>query len=165
MSKQDPNSVYLGLMKQGYTANCHIVGVANPPGCPPTRLGGRAFLAKDRASAAQSAKVCRSWLRFSVDGAPTTFRTFSLLLVESKLFNMAKALYKVQKQISKKRVGKGNALHVNSRDAQRLRAAGAREDKLSKLVTAANRANQSYGRHNDIFRVLFARTDFNQWIE
>lgn len=78
---------------------------------------------------------------------------------------MAKALYKVQKQIAKKRAGKGNALHVNSRDAQRLRAAGAREDKLSKLVTAANRANQSYGRHNDIFRVLFVRTDFNQLIE
>jgi hypothetical protein len=58
---------------------------------------------------------------------------------------MAKALYKVQKQISKKRAGKGNALHVNSRDAQRLRAAGAREDKLSKLMTAATRANQSYG--------------------
>ena len=58
---------------------------------------------------------------------------------------MAKALNKVQKQISKKRVGKGSALHANSRDAQRLRAAGAREDKLSKLLSAATRANQSYG--------------------
>lgn len=69
---------------------------------------------------------------------------------KTQQLNMAKALYKVQKQISKKRAGKGNALHVNSRDAQRLRAAGAREDKLSKLVTAANRANQSYGRQTQI---------------
>jgi translation machinery-associated protein 16 len=75
---------------------------------------------------------------------------------------MAKALYKVQKQISKKRVGKGSALHVNSRDAQRLRAAGAREDKLSKLVTAANRANQSYGRRHGNLRVVFIDIEFEQ---
>ena len=58
---------------------------------------------------------------------------------------MAKALHKVQKQISKKRGGKPTSLHENSRDSQRLRAAGAREDKLAKLLAAATRANQTYG--------------------
>lgn len=58
---------------------------------------------------------------------------------------MAKALHKVQKQISKKRGGKPTSLHENSRDSQRLRAAGAREDKLAKLLAAATKANQVYG--------------------
>jgi hypothetical protein len=58
---------------------------------------------------------------------------------------MAKALHKVQKQISKKRGGKPTSLHENSRDSQRLRTAGAREDKLAKLLAAATRANQAYG--------------------
>lgn len=58
---------------------------------------------------------------------------------------MAKALHKVQKQISKKRGGKSNTLHVNSRDSQRLRTAGARQDKIAKVVAAASRANQTYG--------------------
>ena len=38
-----------------------------------------------------------------------------------------------------------DSLHVNSRDAKRLRAASAREDKLSRLMDAAARANQVYG--------------------
>ena len=58
---------------------------------------------------------------------------------------MARALHKVQKQLSKKRGGKLNSLHENSRDSQRLRRAGAREDKIAKLVAAASRANQTYG--------------------
>ena len=59
---------------------------------------------------------------------------------------MARALSKVQKKISKKRGGKPTSLHENSRDAQRLRSANAREEKLSRLLDAANRANQIYGR-------------------
>lgn len=58
---------------------------------------------------------------------------------------MARALNKVHKKISKKRGGKLNSLHENSRDAGRLRAAGAREDKLSRMMDAAVRANQVYG--------------------
>jgi hypothetical protein len=58
---------------------------------------------------------------------------------------MAKALQKVQKQISKKRGRKPTSLHENSRDSQRLRTAGAREDKLAKLLAAATKANQAYG--------------------
>ncbi|RMZ84212.1 hypothetical protein DV738_g474, partial [Chaetothyriales sp. CBS 135597] len=59
---------------------------------------------------------------------------------------MARALQKVTKAISKKRSGKGktNSLHQNSRDAQRLRRAGAREDKLARLLDAATRNNQLY---------------------
>jgi translation machinery-associated protein 16 len=65
---------------------------------------------------------------------------------------MAKALHKVQKQISKKRGGKPNSLHENSRDSQRLRRAGAREDKIAKLVAAASKANQIYGTDDlDVF--------------
>ncbi|OAL39680.1 hypothetical protein AYO20_01077 [Fonsecaea nubica] len=57
---------------------------------------------------------------------------------------MARSLNKVQKQISKKRGGKPNALHENSRDAKRLRRAGAREEKLARLMDAAVKANQIY---------------------
>lgn len=57
---------------------------------------------------------------------------------------MARALQKVQKAISKKRGGKTTALHENSRNAQRLRAAGAREDKLARIMSAAAKSNQVY---------------------
>lgn len=57
---------------------------------------------------------------------------------------MARALSKVQKQISKKKGGKPTALHENSRDARRLRQAGAREDKIARIMTAAARSNQIY---------------------
>ncbi|OCT52877.1 Translation machinery-associated protein 16 [Cladophialophora carrionii] len=57
---------------------------------------------------------------------------------------MARALNKVQKQISKKRGGKPDALHENSRDAKRLRRAGAREEKLARLMDAAVKANHVY---------------------
>jgi translation machinery-associated protein 16 len=58
---------------------------------------------------------------------------------------MARALDKVHKKISKKRGGKSNTLHENSRDAQRLRSAGAREEKLQRVMDAATRSNRVYG--------------------
>lgn len=58
---------------------------------------------------------------------------------------MARSLHKVQKQISKKRGVKPTALHENSRDAKRLRQAGAREDKLVRIMNAAQKAQQHYG--------------------
>lgn len=70
---------------------------------------------------------------------------------------MARALDKVQKKIAKKRGGKPTALHENSRDAQRLRAAGAREDKINKLMKAAEHANQQY-----IERVLWAQQQLEE---
>ena len=79
-------------------------------------------------------------LTFSFQGKST-----EVLLKPSK-HAMAKALHKVQKQISKKRVHKSSNLHENSRDAQRLRRAGGREDKINKLLTAAVRSNEVYGR-------------------
>lgn len=57
---------------------------------------------------------------------------------------MARSLDKVQKRISKKRGGKPNALHENSRDARRLRQAGAREDKIARIATIAAKSNQVY---------------------
>lgn len=66
---------------------------------------------------------------------------------------MARSLSKVQKKISKKRGGKPNSLHENSRDAQRLRTAGAREDKLAKLVDAASRSQRVF-----VDRVKFFRS-------
>ena len=71
--------------------------------------------------------------------------TISFSIHIEKTPSMAKALHKVQKQISKKRGGEPNSLHENSRDSQRLRRAGAREDKIARLVAAASRANQTYG--------------------
>jgi translation machinery-associated protein 16 len=68
---------------------------------------------------------------------------------------MAKALHKVQKQISQKRRGKPTSLHENSRDSKRLRAAGTREDKLAKLLAAATKSNQAYGQLITKLRLSF----------
>ncbi|KAL9598778.1 MAG: hypothetical protein Q9219_004275 [cf. Caloplaca sp. 3 TL-2023] len=56
---------------------------------------------------------------------------------------MPKHLAKVQKKIAKKK-GALASLHENSRDAKRLRRAGARSEKLSKLATAREKAYQPY---------------------
>ena len=63
---------------------------------------------------------------------------------------MARSLSKVQKKVSKKRGGKLNALHENSRDSKRLRRAGMREEKIAKLTQAAKSANQVYGKVVDV---------------
>lgn len=78
---------------------------------------------------------------------------------------MARSLSKVQKKISKKRGGRPTALHENSRDAQRLRAAGAREDKMSKLLSAAHKANQTYGKSFRSHLGLKYANDTLQWTE
>lgn len=56
---------------------------------------------------------------------------------------MPRTLQKVQKQISKKR-GAVNSLHENSRDAQRLRRAGARDDRLTRHTAISLKARQPY---------------------
>lgn len=56
---------------------------------------------------------------------------------------MPKSLVKVQKKLAKKK-GSSNSLHENSRDAQRLRRAGARAEKLDKLAAARAKANQPH---------------------
>jgi translation machinery-associated protein 16 len=65
---------------------------------------------------------------------------------------MPVSLNKVQKHISKKKGGKLTSLHQNSRDANRLRRAGAREDKLTKILDAATRANKVYVDRIEWFR-------------
>lgn len=65
---------------------------------------------------------------------------------------MPRSLNKVQKHISKKRGGKPTSLHENSRDAQRLRRAGAREDKMNRILDAAARANKVYVDRVEWFR-------------
>ncbi|KAJ5820103.1 translation machinery-associated protein 16 [Penicillium riverlandense] len=56
---------------------------------------------------------------------------------------MAKTLQKVHKKISKKR-GKVDSLNENSRDAQRLRRAGARDDRLSRHAKSTLKGRQPY---------------------
>lgn len=56
---------------------------------------------------------------------------------------MPKSLAKVQKKLSKKK-GKIGSLHENSRDAQKLRRAGARGEKLERLAAARAKANQPH---------------------
>ncbi|KAL8767128.1 MAG: hypothetical protein Q9209_006290 [Squamulea sp. 1 TL-2023] len=56
---------------------------------------------------------------------------------------MPKDLAKVQKKIQKKE-GAISSLHENSRDAKKLRRAGARSDKLEKLAAAREKALQPY---------------------
>ncbi|KAI6245512.1 Translation machinery-associated protein 16 [Erysiphe necator] len=54
---------------------------------------------------------------------------------------MTKGLEKLQKHIIKKK-GKNSALHENSRDAQRLRRAQGRDDKLEKMALARRKMDR-----------------------
>ena len=54
---------------------------------------------------------------------------------------MPKSLAKVQKKISKKK-GNTSSLNENSKDARRLRRAGAREEKLERIAMARAKGNQ-----------------------
>lgn len=56
---------------------------------------------------------------------------------------MPKSLAKVQKKVAKKK-GNSNSLHENSRDAQKLRRAGARSERLDKVAAARAKANQPH---------------------
>ena len=56
---------------------------------------------------------------------------------------MPKSLAKVQKRVAKKKKN-SRSLHENSRDAQKLRRAGARSEKLDRLGTARAKANQPH---------------------
>ncbi|KAL2218473.1 translation machinery-associated protein 16 [Thermoascus aurantiacus ATCC 26904] len=57
---------------------------------------------------------------------------------------MTRNLYKIQKEIAKKRGGKVEALHEKSRDAKRLRRAGAREERLARVAAAISKGRQLY---------------------
>jgi len=57
---------------------------------------------------------------------------------------MTKALGKLQKKLAKKKGVSAGCLNENSRDAQKLRRAGARSEKLERLAAARAKANQPY---------------------
>ena len=57
---------------------------------------------------------------------------------------MPSKLAKVQKHIAKKKGSKVNSLHENSRDAKRLRRAGARDDRVAKGSASRERHNEPW---------------------
>ena len=57
---------------------------------------------------------------------------------------MPSKLAKVHKHVAKKKGSKINSLHENSRDAKRLRRAGARDDRVSKLSASRERNNKPW---------------------
>jgi translation machinery-associated protein 16 len=65
-------------------------------------------------------------------------------------------MYKVQKQITKKR-GQLDSLHENSRDAKRLRRAGAREEKLGRVAARTMKRRQYYGEWKPLFGEISSR--------
>lgn len=87
----------------------------------------------------------RTYLNLGTDygSSYTIFYKDSLNLFTVYVKMPPKSLNKVHKQM-KKKGAKTNALHENSRDAKKLRRAGAREAKLARLVTATVKANQTY---------------------
>lgn len=86
--------------------------------------------------------------RYFISASGDTFRrrarqnshTFSEQICQVR---MPKNLAKVQKKIAKKK-GTANSLHENSRDAQKLRRACARSEKLDRLAAARAKANQPH---------------------
>lgn len=57
---------------------------------------------------------------------------------------MARAFQKVHKHVSKKK-GAVEALHENSRDAKRLRRAGARDDRVTRVQAVQSRGRNMFG--------------------
>lgn len=55
---------------------------------------------------------------------------------------MPSKLSKVQKHVTKKKGAKATSLHENSRDARRLRNAGARDDRVARLTSVREKANK-----------------------
>ena len=57
---------------------------------------------------------------------------------------MPSKLAKVQKHVSKKKGTKSTALHENSRDALRIRKAGARDDRVARVAAIRQNANRQW---------------------
>lgn len=60
---------------------------------------------------------------------------------EQKIHKMPSKLSKVTKRVTKKKGTKINALHENSRDAQRLRRAGARDERVANMKSTKQKTN------------------------
>ena len=63
---------------------------------------------------------------------------------------MPSALAKVQKHVKKKKGDKIKSLHENSRDAQRLRRASSRDDRINRLTSIREKVNKQW-----IDRIVF----------
>lgn len=79
-------------------------------------------------------------------GIPKPHRAFlsnfsTIHIKNIQLAKMPSKLAKVQKHVSKKKGSKINSLHENSRDARRLRNAGARDDRVARLTAVRQKAN------------------------
>lgn len=61
-----------------------------------------------------------------------------------KSIKMPSKLAKVQKHVAKKKGSKITSLHENSRDAKRLRRAGARDDRVARLSATRERNNKPW---------------------
>ncbi|KAI9676903.1 MAG: hypothetical protein M1817_006742 [Caeruleum heppii] len=75
---------------------------------------------------------------------------------------MPRSLAKVHKQISKKR-GKSSALNENSRDSQRLRRAGMREDKIIRELAARTNSNKALLQRVEFFKQAVAESHLDSW--
>lgn len=60
------------------------------------------------------------------------------------LFTMPSKLNKVQKHVNKKKGNKVNTLHENSRDAKRLRNAGARDERVARTTATREKVNRQW---------------------
>jgi translation machinery-associated protein 16 len=65
---------------------------------------------------------------------------------------MPSKLAKVQKHVAKKKGDKAKSLHEHSRDAQRLRRAGAKDDKVARMTAVREKSNKIW-----LDRVKFIR--------
>lgn len=71
---------------------------------------------------------------------------------------MPSSLNKVQKHVNKKKGHKSNALHENSRDAQRLRRAGARDERVAKVTATREKANRPWLERVEFFQSKLPET-------
>lgn len=77
---------------------------------------------------------------------------------ELKAVEMPSKLAKVQKHVIKKKGNKINSLHENSRDAKRLRKAGARDDRVARLAAVRQRNNKQWTDRISFFRTRLPET-------
>lgn len=81
---------------------------------------------------------------FSTSNCCTSLSFDFKALCRADISEMPSKLAKVQKHVAKKKGSKINALHQNSRDAQRLRKADVRDDRVARLTAVREKANKQW---------------------
>jgi translation machinery-associated protein 16 len=89
-------------------------------------------------------EVADRLVRASVLENPPKSRRLQRKFASPKHCKMPSKLSKVHKQIAKKKGDKIKSLHENSRDARRLRNAGARDDRVARLSAVREKANRQF---------------------